>query len=69
MIIELRSKDPLVDLKLFGRRNFALGSIVNFVLGSGLYGFVFILPLYFGLIHGYNASRLGRSSSGWESFN
>ncbi len=59
VIIELRSKDPLVDLKLFGRRNFALGSIVNFVLGSGLYGFVFILPLYFGVVHGYNALQIG----------
>ena len=33
VIIELRSKDPLVDLRLFGRRNFALGSVVNIVLG------------------------------------
>ena len=59
VIIELRSKDPLVDLRLFGRRNFALGSIVNTVLGSGLYGFVFILPLYFGLVHGYDALQIG----------
>jgi len=60
VIIELRSKDPLVDLKLFGRRNFALGSIVNIVLGSGLYGFVFILPQYFGLVHGYSALEIGK---------
>jgi DHA2 family multidrug resistance protein len=60
VVIELRSKDPLVDLKLFGRRNFALGSIINIVLGSGLYGFVFILPQYLGLIHGYNALEIGK---------
>jgi DHA2 family multidrug resistance protein len=57
--IELHKKEPLVDLRLFARRNFGLGSIVNVVLGIGLYGVVFILPLYFGQIHGYNASEIG----------
>jgi MFS transporter, DHA2 family, multidrug resistance protein len=59
IIIELRKKEPLVDLRLFTRRNFGLGSIVNVVLGIGLYGVVFILPLYLGQIHGYNASQIG----------
>lgn len=59
IIIELRKKDPLVDLRLFARRNFGLGSIVNVVLGIGLYGVVFILPLYLGQMHGYNASQIG----------
>jgi len=57
--IELHKKEPLVDLRLFARRNFGLGSIVNVVLGIGLYGVVFILPLYLGQIHGYNASQIG----------
>jgi MFS transporter, DHA2 family, multidrug resistance protein len=59
IIIELRKKEPLVDLRLFARRNFGLGSIVNVVLGIGLYGVVFILPLYLGQMHGYNASQIG----------
>jgi DHA2 family multidrug resistance protein len=59
ILIELHQKEPLVDLRLFGRRNFGLGSIVNVVLGIGLYGVVFILPLYLGQIHGYNASEIG----------
>jgi MFS transporter, DHA2 family, multidrug resistance protein len=59
IIIELRQKEPLVDLRLFARRNFALGSIVNVVLGVGLYGVVFILPLYLGQIHGYDATQIG----------
>lgn len=60
IFIELRQKDPLVDLRLFARRNFGLGSVVNVVLGIGLYGVVFILPLYLGQIHGYNASQIGK---------
>lgn len=59
ILIELHHKEPLVDLRLFARRNFGLGSIVNVVLGIGLYGFVFILPLYLGQMHGYNASQIG----------
>jgi MFS transporter, DHA2 family, multidrug resistance protein len=59
IIIELRQKEPLVDLRLFLRRNFGLGSIVNLALGIGLYGVVFILPLYLGQMHGYNASQIG----------
>jgi DHA2 family multidrug resistance protein len=56
---ELRAKDPLVDLRLFARRNFGLGSIVNLALGIGLYGVVFILPLYLGQMHGYDAYQIG----------
>ena len=59
IIIELRSKDPLVDLKLFGRRKFGFGSIVNIALGCGLYGFVYILPFYLGSVHGYNSLQIG----------
>jgi len=59
IIIELRQKEPLVDLRLFARRNFGLGSIVNVVLGIGLYCVVFILPLYLGQMHGYDASQIG----------
>ena len=59
IIIELLQKEPLLDLRLFARRNFGLGSIVNVVLGMGLYGVVFILPLYLGQIHGYDATQIG----------
>lgn len=56
---ELRTKEPLVDLRLFTRRNFGLGSVVNTVLGIGLYGLVYILPVYLGQVHGYDASEIG----------
>ena len=59
IIIELRRKEPLVDLRLFARRNFALGSVVNLALGIGLYGVVFILPSYLGQLHGYDATQIG----------
>ena len=59
VINELRNKEPLVDLKLFGRRNFGLGSVVNFALGMGLYGVIYILPVYLGQAQGYSAYQIG----------
>jgi DHA2 family multidrug resistance protein len=41
------------------RRNFLLGSIVNLVLGFGLYGFMYLLPVYLAQIQGYNALQIG----------
>jgi len=60
IMIELLVKEPLVDLRIFARRNFRFGSIINVILGIGLYGVVFILPLYLGQIHGYNALQIGK---------
>jgi DHA2 family multidrug resistance protein len=59
IVIEFWTKEPLVDLRLFTRRNFVLGSIVNVILGVGLYGVVYILPVYLGQIQGYDASQIG----------
>lgn len=69
IIIELRKKDPLVDLRLFARRNFGLGSIVNVVLGIGLYAVVFILPLTWDRCMVTMRPRLEWSSSGWVFHN
>ena len=50
---------PVVNLRLFARRNFLLGSIVNLVLGLCLYGFMYLLPVYLAQIQGYNALQIG----------
>src|SRR5580704_3628875 len=60
IIIELRKKEPLVDLRLFARRNFRFGSMINVIFGVGLYGVVFILPLYLAQMHGYDALQIGK---------
>jgi DHA2 family multidrug resistance protein len=59
VFIELRSKNPLIDLRLFARRNFSSGCVANMLFGIGLYGAVYILPIYLGMIHGYNALEIG----------
>ena len=59
LVIELRAKNPLLNLRLLGRRNFGLGNLAAFLLGIALYGSVFILPLYLARIQGYNAEQIG----------
>jgi DHA2 family multidrug resistance protein len=57
--IELNTKKPLLNLKLLARRNFGFGIFANFLLGTALYGSVFILPQYLARIQGYNAEQIG----------
>src|SRR5438105_15460426 len=37
---------PIVDLRAFLNRNFALGSFYTFIVGTGLYGATYVIPLY-----------------------
>ena len=57
--IELTVRRPLLDLRLLRGRNFGFGTLANFLLGVGLYGSVFILPLYLSQLQGYNAEQIG----------
>lgn len=62
LVIELWiAKKPLLDLRLFKDRNFALGSVVNVCLGVGLYASSYILPLYLAQLQGYNSLDIGRT--------
>lgn len=59
VIRQLRKQNPLVNLRLLKRRNFSLSSVSNMLMGLGLYGTVFLLPLYLANIQGYNAMQIG----------
>ena len=52
---------PIVDLRAFGNRNFAVGSLFSFVLGIGLYGLTYLYPLYLAQVRGYNALMIGET--------
>ncbi|MBV1883566.1 MAG: DHA2 family efflux MFS transporter permease subunit [Pseudomonadales bacterium] len=58
--IELRHKNPFINLRLMTRRNFGLANGVNVLLGLGLYGSVFVMPLYLTQVQGYNAMQIGQ---------
>jgi len=54
-------RQPIVDLRAFGNRNFGIGSVFSFVLGIGLYGLTYLYPLYLGRIRGYDALMIGET--------
>ena len=55
------ARQPIVDLKAFADRNFALGSLFSFVVGIGLYGLTLVYPLYLAQIRGYDALMIGET--------
>ncbi|HEY4143338.1 MAG TPA: DHA2 family efflux MFS transporter permease subunit [Pseudolabrys sp.] len=55
----LTAKTPIVDLRAFANRNFAIGSMFSFVLGIGLYGLTYIYPVYLAQVRGYDALMIG----------
>lgn len=56
---QLVYKYPIVELRVLNDRNLALGSIFSFVLGFGLFGSTFIIPLYTQTIMGWTALQAG----------
>ena len=57
----LTRRDPLVELRAFANANFAFGSLFSFVLGLGLYGSVYLLPLFLGRVRGYDSLQIGET--------
>ena len=57
----LTAQQPIVDLRSYRNRNFAVGSVFSFVLGIGLYGLTLVYPLYLGRVRGYDALMIGET--------
>lgn len=55
----LRHPVPLIDLRAFRNRAFVAGCGFSFVLGIGLYGAVYLLPVYLGLVRDYGPLAIG----------
>ncbi len=56
----LRHPAPLIDLAAFRDQNFALACWYSFVLGVGLYGATYLLPVFLGLVREYDALPIGK---------
>ncbi len=59
LVIELTRKKPFINLPLLRRRNFGIGSVAGLALGLGLYGTVYILPLYLSQLKDYTPMQIG----------
>jgi MFS transporter, DHA2 family, multidrug resistance protein len=50
---------PVVDLRNFADRRFVIGCILSFVLGIGLFGSVYLMPVFLAFVRGHNALEIG----------
>jgi MFS transporter, DHA2 family, multidrug resistance protein len=57
----LSYRQPIVDLRAFLHRNFALGSFYTFVLGIGMYGTTYLVPLFLAQARGFSALQIGET--------
>jgi DHA2 family multidrug resistance protein len=56
---ELTYRNPIVDLRVLKNGNLRVGTILSFILGFGLYGSTFIIPLYTQSVLGWTAQQSG----------
>ncbi len=56
---ELTYENPIVRLRALRNRNLRIGTILSFIMGFGLYGSTFIIPLYTQQILGWDATQAG----------
>lgn len=59
LVWELRASEPVIDLRLFKERNFALATLTMFMLGFVLYGSTVLLPIFLQTLLGYDATLSG----------
>ena len=53
------SAEPLINLSLFGYRQFSMGALVAFIYGMGLFGSTYLFPIYMQMALQYAPSRAG----------
>ncbi len=55
----LRAGHPVVDLRNFADRSFTIGCILSFVLGMGLFGSVYLMPVFLAYVRLHDAMEIG----------
>ncbi len=56
----LRASNKVVDLANFHDRSFTVGCILSFVLGIGLFGSVYLMPVFLAFVRDHNALEIGK---------
>jgi DHA2 family multidrug resistance protein len=63
IVRELTDHDPIVQLRIFRDRNFAVGTMITCTYGFVLYGATAMLPLFLQTLMGYSALQSGLATS------
>jgi len=59
--IELKRREPFINLRLFRQVNFGIGTFIGMAFGAGMYGMTYLLPMYLAQVQGYNAQQIGET--------
>jgi MFS transporter, DHA2 family, multidrug resistance protein len=59
IIRSLTHAHPVVDLRALASRNFCLGCLFSFVTGIGIFGLIYLTPLFLGRVRGFLAWQIG----------
>ncbi len=55
----LGRRAPVVELRTLGNRSFAVGCILSFVLGMGLFGSVYLMPVFLAFVRDHGPLTIG----------
>jgi DHA2 family multidrug resistance protein len=55
----LKARHPVVDLSTLGTHSFAIGCALSFCLGVGLFGSVYLMPVFLAFVRGHDAFEIG----------
>src|SRR5258705_1545239 len=56
---EITFRNPVVNLRVLKNGNLRVGTVLSFILGFGLYGSTFIIPLYLQSVLGWTPTQAG----------
>lgn len=59
VLVEQKADDPIIPLRLFKNRNFALRTVAGLVIMVGMSGVISYLPTYFQIVDGLDATVAG----------
>lgn len=57
--VELRTDHPLLNVRLFTDRSFAVTSVVGFVFGAGMFASFYLMPVFVRTVQGFTGTRAG----------
>jgi DHA2 family multidrug resistance protein len=63
IVRELRTPEPIVDLRVFRNRNFWVGTTVTAVVMAGMYSALTMLPLFLQTLLGYTSQSAGLATA------
>jgi DHA2 family multidrug resistance protein len=57
----LSRADPIVELRTLSSPRFAVACVLSFILGIGLFGSVYMMPVFLALVRGHDALAIGQT--------